>query len=266
MATAEAVVDLGPDDDAPDLRDNGDPVACRSADRGEIVGADPKRTVGVGFTPGGRTQDLVGVVAAALAVDQRQRIVGVGAVPLGVQAGQPVQQLRDGELDAFVANQGPDLVVLVPAEGKSAGSQDCPSVPGCPGTLVEAEIREVGVDLLRLRMAGKPLPSTRGCSKLSESVFSGRYPPMYSKPVMSDRSPRDSPHTGAGHECSALVPGRPKFPVTSVSSGRARTRHQNGCPGHPRPHRRTSPAVPQPDRRRGLPATWPRSRPTQSPS
>ena len=41
---------------------------------------------------------------------------------------------------------------------------------------------------------------------------------MYSNPVISDRSPRDSPHSGTSHECSALVPGRPKFPVTRYSS------------------------------------------------
>ena len=52
----------------------------------------------------------------------------------------------------------------------------------------------------------------------SARVFSGSKPPMYSNPVISDRSPLDSPHSGISQECKALVPGRPKFPVTRYSS------------------------------------------------
>jgi len=37
---------------------------------------------------------------------------------------------------------------------------------------------------------------------------------MYSKPVISERSPRELPHSGTSQECRLFVPSRPKLPVT----------------------------------------------------
>ena len=48
----------------------------------------------------------------------------------------------------------------------------------------------------------------------SASVLGGNRAAMYSKPVISERSPLDLPHKGCSQLCTPLVPGRPKFPVT----------------------------------------------------
>jgi hypothetical protein len=70
LPAAHGVVDLGSHHDAAGGGDDGDPAAGVDAQGGEIGGVDAQGPVGIALAPRRSPQDLVGVVGAALAVDE----------------------------------------------------------------------------------------------------------------------------------------------------------------------------------------------------
>lgn len=124
LTATHRIVDLDAHDDAAGRSDDGDPAAGVEAELGEIRGVDAQRAIGVALAPRGSAQDLVSIVGAALAVHQRVGVVRVGLLGGGVEPADPVEQLRDGKLDAVILDELPDVTVIVPAEGEAARAVD----------------------------------------------------------------------------------------------------------------------------------------------
>lgn len=85
LAGPQRLVGLGPRDQAAGPRHHGHPVVRGDTGGGEALGTGGQPAVRVASAPRGRAQDLVGIVAAALNVDQGQREGGVTAAGGRVQ-------------------------------------------------------------------------------------------------------------------------------------------------------------------------------------